>query len=151
MGEIWIPPQQITVRALALVWRGPELLMIRVDADSGTVRGYRPIGGGVEFMETSGQAIRREIREELGTECELGKFHGYVENLYNFHGHNGHEIMALWDVTLANKNLYELEQVPYAEESLAHDFLVWRNPFKAELPVWPSTMLEILEREAPLD
>lgn len=96
-------------------------------------------------METSGQAIRREIREELGTECELGKFHGYVENLYNFHGHNGHEIMALWDVRLANKSLYELEQVPYAEEHLAHDFLVWRNPFKAELPVWPSSMLEVLE------
>ena len=92
-----------------------------------------------------------EIREELDTECELGKFHGYVENLYKFHGHNGHEIMALWDVNLANKNLYELEQVPYAEECLAHDFVVWRNPFKAELPVWPSTMLKILEVEAPLD
>ena len=63
MGEIWIPPQQITVRVLALVWRGPELLMIRVDANSGTVRGYRPIGGGVEFMETSEHAIRREIRK----------------------------------------------------------------------------------------
>jgi hypothetical protein len=59
--------------------------------------------------------------------------------------------MALLDVKLANKNLYELEQVPYVEERLAHDFLVWRNPFKAELPVWPSTMLEILGMEAPLN
>lgn len=150
MTGLWTPPQKITCRALALIWRGPELLMIRVNEEDGDVRGYRPIGGGIEFGETSKETIKREIMEELGVEFIPVNFIGYVENIYQMGGHTGHELMALWEGKLADESLYGQEKIPYIEErKIAKGcFLVWKNPFDADLPVYPETMLEALkERE----
>jgi 8-oxo-dGTP pyrophosphatase MutT (NUDIX family) len=147
---LWIPPQHITCRVLALVWRGPELLMIRVNEEHGEVRGYRPIGGGVEFSETSLETIQREVREELGTEFQPKNFLGWVENIYTFGEHQGHELMALWEGSLDKAELYQQEQVPYIEaDKIAKNcFMVWKNPFAADLPVWPEKMLEKLKDKA---
>lgn len=145
--KLWIPPREITCRALALVWRGPELLMIRVNEEHGEIRGYRPIGGGIEFGETSLETVQREVQEELGTPFQPESFLGWVENLYTFNGHPGHEMMALWEGTLADKKFYEQERIEYIEaDKIAKQcFMVWRNPFAADLPVWPEKMLEKLK------
>jgi hypothetical protein len=55
--------------------------------------------------------------------------------------------MALWEGKLSNTNLYNQEKVDYIEaDKIAKNcFMVWKNPFSAELPVWPETMLAKLE------
>lgn len=153
MNQPWTPVQRITFRALALVWRGPELLMLRVDAQSGRVKGYRPMGGGVEFGETSEEAMRREIMEELNTTCTSITLRGYAENVYEINGATGHEIVAFYDVKIADESIFTLEQVPYGPIAVAQtpqlsdDFMVWRNPFNADLPVFPPAMLDILRKD----
>ena len=147
MNSMWVPPQRITCRALALIWRGPELLMLRVNEEHGAVTGYRPIGGGIEFGETSEQAIYREIQEELGTAFLSERFLGFVENIYQMGGHQGHEVLALWQGKVADHTVYEQERVPYAEPHMQAkgNFMVWKDPFAAELPIFPETMLPLLK------
>lgn len=149
MDNPWTPPQHTTFRALALIWRGPELLMIRVMEKMGVVKGYRPIGGGVEFCESSAMAMQREVREELGMDCHLNKFVGVVENVFEFNGVKGHEVLALWDVTPSDLSILKLEKVPYAEAHMAHDFMVWQNPWKSEFPIFPPALIELLNKEYP--
>ena len=50
-----------------------------------TVKGSafaRPLGGGIDFGETSQDAIVREIREELGAELTDARLLGIVENIF---------------------------------------------------------------------
>lgn len=149
MSKLWIPPQKITCRALALVWRKDELLMLRVDEESGVVKGYRPLGGGIEFGETSDKAVVREVREELGCELLNPRLIGWVENVYHMNSATGHEVMALWQGELSDKSIYEQDKVAYVEldKIAAGCFLVWKNPFTAELPVYPDGLTELLKRK----
>ena len=62
----WRPQDRIRVKALGLHWRDGRLLAAEVTGDSGAIKGYRPLGGSVEFGETARSAVIREFREELG-------------------------------------------------------------------------------------
>ena len=35
---------------------------------------YRCLGGGIEFLETSQEALKREYKEELGIDIEVGEY-----------------------------------------------------------------------------
>ena len=49
-----------------LVRRGDELLLMVVRSDDGAIKGYRPLGGSIEFGERAADALKREFTEELG-------------------------------------------------------------------------------------
>jgi len=55
---------------------------------------YRPLGG-IEFGETSRDAIIREIREELSAEIEDVRWLGTLENIFTLDGEPGHEIVMV--------------------------------------------------------
>jgi 8-oxo-dGTP pyrophosphatase MutT (NUDIX family) len=54
---------------------------------------YRPLGGGIEYGESSREAIVREIQEELGARVENLQLLGVLENIFVYEGQLGHEIV----------------------------------------------------------
>ena len=54
---------------------------------------YRLPGGGIEFGETSEDALKREFREEIGAEIKIIKQIGISENIFTYEGKKGHEIV----------------------------------------------------------
>ncbi|UED82197.1 NUDIX domain-containing protein [Lysinibacillus sp. CD3-6] len=57
--------EQIITKAICL-FRNDDLILVAEGFDE--VKGefyYRPIGGKIEFGETSAEAIQREVREEI--------------------------------------------------------------------------------------
>lgn len=46
----------------------------------------RLIGGGIEFGETSAQALKREIKEEINAEIKNIKYAGLIENIFSYEG-----------------------------------------------------------------
>ncbi len=70
---------------------------------------YRPLGGGIEFGESSIDTICRELMEELNVEVDRGslKYLGTLENIFEFNGIPGHEIIMIYDGALKNSGLYE--------------------------------------------
>ena len=73
---------------------------------------YSLIGGSVEFGETTEEALRREFREELDTDITIGTLLGWSENIFIYEGTPGHEVVAIYDVQLANAALYERDTLP---------------------------------------
>lgn len=68
---------------------------------------FRLLGGGIEFGETSLEALRREFKEELDTELSNCKLLGVKENIFSFNGLAGHEIVFIYEANFLDDNDYE--------------------------------------------
>jgi ADP-ribose pyrophosphatase YjhB (NUDIX family) len=114
---LWRPPQSIRTKVIGLAWQQASLLAVEVERDDGSVKGVRPPGGSIQFGETREEALRREFREELGSEIALlGNWHVF-ENIYRHEGMLGHELIFAVDVTLADKDLYGREEILFCEDN----------------------------------
>lgn len=113
----WRPLSHIRVKALGLHWRAGRLLAAEVYDDAGRIKGVRPLGGGVEFGETSRTAVIREFKEELGIDIVVGGDPVFFENIYIHEGSLGHEVVALFDVTFLVGTFEGQDSIVFHEDS----------------------------------
>jgi 8-oxo-dGTP pyrophosphatase MutT (NUDIX family) len=115
--------------ALCLLSRGNQILVYE---DQDKVKGdsfFRPLGGGIEFGETSTEAVKRELREELSQEVTNLTLLGTLEYFFTFNGKPGHEIVFIYDGRLVDEELYSREQLDGFEHGANLAFnAVWRSP-----------------------
>lgn len=69
-------------------------------------------GGGGEMGETSEDTLRREMREELGTDASVGRLLWSVENFFHYEGRDWHEL-----------GLYYLMELPATVPFHPHDIV----------------------------
>ena len=65
---------------------------------------YLP-GGHLEGEERAADALRREIREELGRPCSVGRFLGVVQHAFDEHDHRVVEINLVFELGLRGLRL----------------------------------------------
>jgi len=53
-------------------------------------------GGGIKFLESSEDAIKREIKEETGLDIKVDEFVSTIENLFEHDGIKFHEIYFIY-------------------------------------------------------
>ena len=90
---------------------------------------YRPLGGGIEFGESSKETICREIMEEVNAEVDQDslRYLGAVENRFMFNGLPGHEIVLVYDGALKESGLYA-QDVILGKEANGEDICaVWKD------------------------
>ena len=102
--------REIRVQALALVHRDNRILVEKGRDEVKDVTFFRPLGGTVEFGETAAESLQREFLEELGTSLEVGRLVATIENLFTYEGEPAHEICLVYECTLADERLHELEE-----------------------------------------
>lgn len=101
----------IRVKSLC-VCRKAGRILVQDMADPATgERFFRPFGGAVEFGERAGDALRREFREELGTDLERTVFLGVVENIFTHDGRSSHEVVFVYDARLSDRGLYDRDDI----------------------------------------
>lgn len=109
---------------------------------------YRPIGGGIEFGESSEEALVREMKEELNTAITGLTYLGTLENIFSFNGNVGHEIVRVYDA-LFTDNFFNNASTFEGIEDNGKLFKVMRLPIQTfrsgELRLVPENLLDLLE------
>lgn len=113
----WRPPSDLRVKALGLHWRRGKLLAAEVRNDAGQIKGDRPLGGSVEFGETVEDAVIREFKEELDVDVSVIGKPTFFENIYTHEGAQGHELLALFEVSFPDGMLETEDMVVFHEDN----------------------------------
>lgn len=129
---------KINVKAIGLHWRDGRLLAAEVYDSEGRVAGVRPLGGTVEFGESSQTALKREFLEELGAEVKILSGPLVIENLYVFEGENGHEIMFVFDIEFVSNEYRHYETITFNESDGTSGVARWYALEELDHPGLPS-------------
>ncbi|MBN1692400.1 MAG: NUDIX domain-containing protein [Dehalococcoidales bacterium] len=110
-------PKNIRVIAICIFRRGNSVLVCEYFDSFDKKPFYRPLGGAVEYGETTEAAIRREIREEIRQEIVDLKLMRIIENIFVHEGKPGHEIVYVYEGRFTDKSAYQQESFEVHEET----------------------------------
>ena len=147
-------PGEIRVLALGLIRDGkyakrtlPERIFVSEGYDPvKQLTFYRAMGGGVDFGETSLEALKREFQEEIQAQLTNIRYLGCLENIFTFNGQSGHEIIQLFESDFVDSKFYQLDKLDFSEGERQKTALwVDINRFKSgELSLVPEQFLDYL-------
>ena len=105
-------PDSIRPIALGIAKKGKKIL-VGIGYDKVKKQTfYRALGGGIEFGETSKDAVKREFQEEINADIKVGELLGVTENIFTYQGKTGHEIVFLYSIEIPEdsyKDEYEID------------------------------------------
>ena len=110
---------------------------------------YRPLGGGIEFGESSAETVCRELMEEIHVEVDRQslRYLGTLENIFTYNGEPGHEIVLIYDGTMKDPDLYARTTI-VGQEADGEEFrAIWKNIHefgKGKSILYPTGLLEML-------
>ena len=107
---------------------------------------YRAMGGGVDFGETSLEALKREFQEEIQAELTNIRYLGCIESIFVFKDKPGHEILQLYECDFVDPNFYQIAQIPF-EDKKKKKVALWVDIAKCksrELHLVPEQFLKYL-------
>ncbi len=123
--QSWRPNDKIRGKAVAIVKKDDCILVCEVRDDHGSLKGWVPPGGGIEFCETAQETLCREIAEEIGCTIQIHGPYQVFENIFDHQGFKGHEIVFAFRVTLDNEKIYKQARFPINEASGNTIWLEW--------------------------
>lgn len=115
---------------------------------------YRPLGGGIEFGESSKATICREMMEEINVEVdrESLRYLGAVENIFLFNGAPGHEVVLVYDGELKKTEMYD-QEIILGKEANGQDIrAVWKDLDEficGKSILYPTGLVEMLVAQTP--
>jgi len=108
-------PGEIRILALGIIRDGKRIFISEGYDPAKQQTFYRAMGGGVEFGETSQEALRREFWEEIQADLTNIRYLGCLENLFTYNGQPGHELLQLYQCDFADPRFYQLEKLIFNE------------------------------------
>jgi 8-oxo-dGTP pyrophosphatase MutT (NUDIX family) len=142
----WRPPSIVRPIAIGLIRRGDDLLLMAVRSDDGAIKGYRPLGGSIEFGERAADALKREFVEELGLSLSEPTLLTVLENLYSHHGAAGHEIVFVFEAALTDETAYRTERFSFEDGGVRNDveWVALARFLSGEAALFPTGLLDHL-------
>jgi ADP-ribose pyrophosphatase YjhB (NUDIX family) len=113
-----------SIRPISLcLFRNGNRILVSTHCDAVKQDSFcRPLGGGIEFGESSREAMIREVREEIGLDIENLQLLSVLENVFSLEGQPRHEIVFIYDAEFKDKSLYEMQGIDCYEDSIDAKF-----------------------------
>ena len=99
--------KEIRPIALGLAIRGNKLLVSEGYDKVKKQTFYRCLGGGIEFLEKSTDALKREFKEEINIDIVIKDLLGISENIFTYEGKNAHELVFYYNINILGKDYKE--------------------------------------------
>jgi ADP-ribose pyrophosphatase YjhB (NUDIX family) len=146
VSAAWRPKQFVRPVAIAVINRDFEFLLTPVHTDHGEVKGWRPLGGEIEFGETAAKALARELYEESGEMVLVGKHLGVFENIYQHENAIGHEIIFAFEVRFKSSAAYEKAQFAFVDGNVSctATWIDLRQLHNQKTQLYPEGLLKLL-------
>ena len=132
--------------ALAVIRSRDRLLVFEVADPVRGITGYRPLGGSIEFGERGHETVARELREEIGAGLVDIRYLATLENIHEYLGRPGHEIVRVYEAQLVDASLYDRDVIEGAEEDGEALHCMWKAiaDFERGVPLYPDGLLDVL-------
>ncbi len=104
----------------------------------------RPLGGGIEFQETSKDAAIREVKEEIGGTLINATLCGVIENIFTYNGEAGHEIVFVYTGELADTDLLTQERIPNTDSEGFTDWIPATDVLEKKIQIVPEGILDYI-------
>jgi 8-oxo-dGTP pyrophosphatase MutT (NUDIX family) len=108
-------PNQIRVLALGLIRDGDRTFLAEGYDSLKQQTFYRALGGGVDFGESSYDALQREFQEEIQAELTNIQYLGCLENIFTYNGQPCHEILQVYQCDFVDRTFYQLDPIVFPE------------------------------------
>jgi 8-oxo-dGTP pyrophosphatase MutT (NUDIX family) len=141
---------KIRVITICIVRRYDELFVFEGHDSVKNETFYRPLGGAIEFGESSEEALRREMREEVNAELTNLRYLGALENIFTCDGKMGHEIVLVYSADFTNPALYN-QDVLMGNDDGGQIKVLWKplaNFVNGHAPLYPDGLLEMIAEES---
>lgn len=137
--------ESFRLRAGALIVRDGAVLMAHTAEEPSL---YYTVGGAVQVGETAEEAVRREVREELGVDLPVGRLCAVHENFFGRRGRRAHEVAFYF--LLADDPRIPAAPVGHDEVGVPHEDYRW-VPIQdlADLESYPVFLADIVTRTDP--
>ena len=99
--------KEIRPIALGLATKNNKLLVGEGFDDVRNETFYRCLGGGIEFLEESSDALKREFKEEIGANIAVNDFLGIYENIFTYQGKKAHELILFYSIDISDEDFKE--------------------------------------------
>ena len=99
--------KEIRPIALGLVIKDNKLLVSEGFDKVKNETFYRCLGGGIEFLEKSEEALKREFLEEINVNITVKDFLGISENIFTYQGKKAHELILFYSIDISDENYQE--------------------------------------------
>ena len=108
--------REIRPIVLGLAIRDGKLLVSECYDRTRNLTFYRCIGGGIEFLEKSANALKREFKEEINVDIIVKEYLGMTENIFTFEGRNGHELVLFYSIEIPENQYQDVYTVYEADD-----------------------------------
>jgi len=141
--------EESNIQALALcIFRNKENILVKEGFDDHTSSYYyRPLGGKMSFGEYSWEALRREIRTEIGEDIKNLSFIGPAENIYKQNGSTEHELIFMFEGEFVNRSVYKKDKIQLSIHNGTESYAIWKpleDFISKQSLLYPDGLLEIL-------
>lgn len=104
---------------------------------------YRCLGGGIEFLEKSDEALKREFKEEIDADIIVKDFLGINENIFTYEEKNAHELILIYSIDIKDCDYKEEYNIIDMQNHIAKWIDI--DNFKTKQAIlYPETILEYL-------
>ncbi|MFS0727647.1 NUDIX hydrolase [Paenibacillus sp. 1P07SE] len=138
---------KIRTVSLCLI-RKNDLILVEETYDSAVNKTfYRPIGGTVEYGESSKLAVIREVKEEINAEITEPRLLFVIENLFTYLNQLGHEVDFIYEAELLDRTFYDKNEIE-GKEGTERYKAIWKpvEDFigNEEIKLVPDGLLQLL-------